>query len=53
MSFIHASAGLSWDGLRAYAAALIRNDIDLVHSHGYKATAMHLFSRWLGLHRCP
>jgi glycosyltransferase involved in cell wall biosynthesis len=53
VSFVHASPGLSWDGLRAYAAALIHNDINLVHSHGYKATAMHLLSRWLGLHRVP
>lgn len=53
VSLVHASPGLSWDGLRAYAAALIHNDINLVHSHGYKATAMHLFSRWLGLHRVP
>lgn len=53
VSFINASPGLSWDGLRAYAGTLILHDINLVHSHGYKATAMHLFSRWLGLHRVP
>lgn len=53
VSFIHATPGLSWDGLRDYAGTLIRHDINLVHSHGYKATAMHLFSRWLGLHRVP
>lgn len=53
VSLVHASPGLSWSGLRAYSAALIDNDVNLVHSHGYKATAMHLFSRWLGLHRVP
>lgn len=45
--------GLTWKGLKAYARSLRANGIGLVHSHGYKATALHLGSRWLGMHRVP
>lgn len=45
--------GLTWSGLRAYSDALIADGIELVHSHGYKATSYHLCSRWMGLHRVP
>jgi glycosyltransferase involved in cell wall biosynthesis len=48
-----ARAGLSWEGLRGYARALTAHNAGLVHSHGYKATAFHLLSRWLGFHRVP
>lgn len=50
---VRARPGLSWDGLRAYASALTASGAGLVHSHGYKATVFHLFSRWLGFHRIP
>jgi glycosyltransferase involved in cell wall biosynthesis len=53
VSFVRTAPGLSWEGLRAYSGVLIANGVTLVHSHGYKATALHLFSRWLGLHRVP
>jgi glycosyltransferase involved in cell wall biosynthesis len=53
VSRIHARPGLSWDGLRAYARALLASGIRIVHSHGYKATALHLLSRWAGMHRVP
>jgi glycosyltransferase involved in cell wall biosynthesis len=51
--FLQASRGLSWKGLQAYARTLREEGIGLVHSHGYKATAFHLCSRWLGMHRVP
>ncbi|HKP97270.1 MAG TPA: glycosyltransferase [Fibrobacteria bacterium] len=45
--------GLTWEGLRAYSRALTEGGIGIVHSHGYKATAFHLCSRWFGMHRVP
>ncbi len=45
--------GLTWKGMEAYARALREHGIGMVHSHGYKATAIHLGSRWLGMHRVP
>ncbi|MDB5103897.1 MAG: glycosyl transferase group 1 [Fibrobacteres bacterium] len=53
VSLIHAPVGISFKGLRNYARALIEAGVVLVHSHGYKATAFHLCSRWLGMHRVP
>jgi glycosyltransferase involved in cell wall biosynthesis len=53
VSRIQAPPGLTWRGLQAYSRALIEGGIALVHSHGYKATAFHLCSRWLGMHRVP
>lgn len=53
VTVVHADPGLKFAGLRAYASALVSGGIELVHSHGYKATAFHLCSRWLGMHRIP
>lgn len=50
---VHAPPGLTWKGLRAYSRALIEGGVGIVHSHGYKATAFHLCSRWSGMHRVP
>ena len=50
---VRARPGVTWEGLNAYARALRESGAGLVHSHGYKATVFHLFSRWLGLHRVP
>ena len=50
---VQAPVGLTLEGLRAYSQALMDGDVSLVHSHGYKATAFHLCSRWLGMHRVP
>lgn len=53
VSRIHAAPGLTWEGLRAYSHALLAAGAGLVHSHGYKATVLHLCSRWFGMHRVP
>ncbi len=45
--------GLPPASLPEYAGALRRSGATLVHSHGYKATVLHLASRWAGLHRLP
>jgi glycosyltransferase involved in cell wall biosynthesis len=45
--------GLTPRALRAYAGAVRALGASLVHSHGYKPTALHLFTRWLGFHRLP
>ena len=50
---VQAKPGVSWGGLQAYADAVRDSGAALVHSHGYKATAFHLLSRWMGMHRVP
>lgn len=44
---------LDLKGLFAYGARLRELGVDLVHSHGYKPTFVHLASRLLGRHRVP
>jgi glycosyltransferase involved in cell wall biosynthesis len=50
---LNADPGISLRSLRAYAAALREAGAGLVHSHGYKATTLHLLSRRAGLHGVP
>ena len=50
---VRARRGITWAGLQAYARALRETGAGLVHSHGYKATAFHMLSRWSGMHRVP
>lgn len=45
--------GLTPRALRDYAGAVRALGASLVHSHGYKPTVLHLFTRWLGFHRLP
>lgn len=50
---LNVERGLSFRSLSAYAAALRDSGASLAHSHGYKATVLHLLSRWARLHRVP
>lgn len=50
---LNVETGLSPASLRRYAGALRTAGATLAHSHGYKATALHILSRWAGLHRVP
>ena len=45
--------GLTIPALRAYARTLRDLKPDVVHSHGYKPTALHIVSRILGMHDTP
>jgi glycosyltransferase involved in cell wall biosynthesis len=45
--------GLTPRAMRAYAGAVRALGASLVHSHGYKPTALHLSTRWFGFHRLP
>lgn len=50
---LNVARGLTMASLREYARALRSSGTAVAHSHGYKATALHLLSRWAGLHRVP
>ncbi|CAN5541107.1 glycosyltransferase [soil metagenome] len=48
-----ARRGITLAALRAYADAMVALRADVVHSHGYKPTVLHVLSRMLRLHRVP
>lgn len=48
-----AKRGLTVGALRSYARALRDTNPDVVHSHGYKPTVLHVVSRMLRLHDVP
>ncbi|HLP41009.1 MAG TPA: glycosyltransferase [Fibrobacteria bacterium] len=50
---LNVDRGFSVRSARAFAAALSAAGASLVHSHGYKATLLHLVSRAARLHRLP
>jgi glycosyltransferase involved in cell wall biosynthesis len=45
--------GLTFGALRAYARTLANVAPDVVHSHGYKPTVLHIVSRALRMHDTP
>lgn len=50
---LNVDRGITTRSLRDYARILDTSDIALVHSHGYKPTALHVMSRWFRMQRTP